>query len=150
MSFWDVIAGGAIASGTSFALAWQQDHRDTRSVSAKAAAKWATLQMSTISDMQENLKQGASFISKTLVEMSERRFRGKTRIPDLLPFTRALMLCSRLEDEELARDVRAWIRHNRELISGEYPLEQDWIAVREQRIILQDRLGAALKAYHGR
>lgn len=91
--------------------------------------------MSTISDMQENLKQGASFISKTLVEMSERRFRGKPRIADLLPFTRALMLCSRVEDEELTRDVRAWIRHNRELISSEYPLEQDWIAVREQRII---------------
>lgn len=72
------------------------------------------------------------------------------KFPDMIPFTRALMLCSRLEDVELGRDLRTWIIDNRNLMSTPNPVNEDWTPIRDRRIALQDRIGAAIRQLHGR
>jgi len=151
-----VVVGGAIATTTQITTQLLSNRREQRrelgAATAKAAAEWKALQIATLADMQENLEEGASNISTALVDAATaRRWRWNgENFPAMLPFTRALMLCSRLEDRQLAADVRAWIVNNRELMSSEAPLEQDWTAIRDRRIALQDRIGEAIRALHER
>lgn len=150
-----VVVGGAIATTTQIATQLlgnrRESRRELRAASAKAAAEWRTLQLQTLADMQENLEQGASNISEVLADSPGMLgWRRGQKFPEMVPFARALMLCSRLEDRQLAADVRAWIVANRNLMSQEQWKAQDWIAIRDRRIALQDRIGDAIRAMHER
>jgi hypothetical protein len=57
-----------------------------------------------------------------------------------------MMLCSRLEDKDLAAQIRRWLSQTRAAIAG--TLGGEFGRLRDERLALQDDLGLALKKYH--
>lgn len=157
MSSWDstlagVIVGGVIASGTQLLVDWRSGRRESKAARAAADAEWATLQITTIVDLQEQLDAYMMLIGRLVTQPPKSGLFGKQPpLPDYSSYGRAAMLCSRLEDAELAADVRQWLKDMNTRLVEDPPLtSENVVAHTERRVVLQDRLGDAIKKYHGR
>lgn len=147
MAFWDstlfgVVIGGMIASGTQLLVDLRAGRRETRAARATADEQWRALQIATIVDLQEQLEATAVTITAAVVQGS----RDANAV--LTPHGRVLMLTARLEDARLAADIRTWQQDMRNASATDTD-GQAWGALGERRGALQDRLGEAIKQYHG-
>jgi hypothetical protein len=115
---------------------------------AKRQEEWAAFQIQTIADLQEQLDA----ISPVLgVDTNERELAGVLKAMSsaggmpahLVAHSRAMMLCSRLEDMDLAAQIRMWLSETRAAIAG--TLGDEFGRLRDERLALQDDLGLALK-----
>jgi hypothetical protein len=156
VSIWDnqllgVIVGGAIVSATQFRLDWRAGKRGTQAAKAAANAEWGTLQIATIVDLQDQLDAYMMLIGRLVTQPPKPGLFGKpSPLPDYSSYGRAAMLCSRLEDPGLAADVRQWLKDMNTRLIEDPPLTSGSVlAYTERRVVLQDRLGEAIKKYHG-
>jgi len=150
-----VVAGGALTYGSTVLTNRSTAQRDDRKAQAEARARrqeeWAAFQIQTIADLQEQLDA----ISPVLgVDTNERELEGVLKAMSsaggmpahLVAYSRAMMLCSRLEDMDLAARIRVWLGQARAAIAG--TLGDEFGRLRDERLALQDDLGLALKKYH--
>lgn len=163
MSLWSapnvgVIVGGAIAAAAQFGTQWWGNWRETkregRNAAGQARAERDALQVRTLADLQEQLEAvSVMFGGEAARPVKAAMFRNlftadNYDIPDLTPYSRTVMLCSRLHDQELASAVRAWLKDVRITLS-QMPLTSEAIfALRDRRVGLQDRLGERLLSYY--
>ncbi|UWE08572.1 hypothetical protein [Actinacidiphila bryophytorum] len=159
MGFWDeptvgVIVGGAIATTTQVGTQLWSNWRDGKQQSRAAKAERDALQVRTLADLQEQLEAvsvlvGGEAARPVRATMFNNPFTAPNQeVPDLTPFSRAVMLCSRLDDRELGASVRAWLKDLRFALTEEPLNSATLFALRDRRVELQDRLGAALLGFH--
>jgi hypothetical protein len=150
-----VLAGGLLTFGTTMLTNRSTAQRDDRKAQAAASARrredWAAFQIQTIADLQEQLDA----ISPVLgVSTNDRELRGvlKAMAPGsqmpahLVAYSRAMMLCSRLEHANLAARIRTWLNDTRTAIAG--TLDDEFERLRDERLAIQADLGLSIKKYH--
>lgn len=163
MNFWNqptvgVIVGGAIVTctqiGTQFWTNRREVRQRSRAVTAQAEADRKALQIRTLADLQEQIEAVSVAVGTAIAEpvklpTLKAMFGGGSKsIPDLTSFSRALMLCSRLDDRELAETARTWLKELR-VVCSTAPFDQDaYYALRDRRIVFQDRLGEKLLSFY--
>ena len=161
MSFWNdpltgVVLGGAITLAGTFGTQVYTERRavwrETRAAQAKAAADWAVLQVQTIADLQEQIEEVTRVIGIVVADQTAPKRAKLTAFPDMTAYGRVVMLSSRLDDAELAADVRHWLRDTREWLvaNGDRKVVEgrEFSPLRDRKVSLQDRLGTLLLKYH--
>ena len=150
-----VVAGGALTYGSTVLTNRSTAQRDDRKAEAEARAKrqeeWAAFQIQTIADLQEQLDAispvlGAGTNERELEGILKAMSSADGMPAHLVAYSRAMMLCSRLEDMDLAAQIRAWLSKTRAAIAG--TLGNEFARLRDERLALHDDLGRALKKYH--
>ncbi|MFJ2477098.1 hypothetical protein ACIOWI_29690 [Streptomyces sp. NPDC087659] len=154
MSWWSnpltgTVVGGVIASATQWITTSRQMKKEQRREAAEGRAQWSALQTETIRDLQEQLEEVSTVLGTEVSRPVLGRITRQSPEPgEVLPYARAVMLCSRLENRALADDVLQWLRSVREALQAQ-PLSSEQIfTLRDQRLDLQKRLGATMLGYH--
>ncbi|MEY9839691.1 hypothetical protein [Streptacidiphilus sp. EB103A] len=156
----DPLAGVAVGAALTYAGQWATERRTIRRDAAKAKvaaamqrkAEWKALQVQTILDLQEEMEAMATTISvqttRTVgVALGKIPTMAETRAA-LAPIGRLVLLCTRLQDQVLAEEIRSWISDMTQAVTTKGRRAELATSLKERRNYLQERLGDELRQFH--